>query len=117
MTATLRTEQLVCIIKNVSASYVGECERWAGTSYFMPLLWLRVATVLYGVGLIHAILMLRQKGERSGRIAVPAVCLGIVFHLVSLVETALLYGLDDRSALIEGLKADINIVLPIHQHS
>ncbi len=58
----------------------------------MPLLWLRVATVLYGVGLIHAILMLRQRGERSGRIAAPAVGLGIVFHFVSLVETAGLHG-------------------------
>jgi ABC-type uncharacterized transport system permease subunit len=58
----------------------------------MPLLWLRVATVLYGVGLIHAILMLRQKGERSGKVAAPAVCLGMVFHFVSLVETALLHG-------------------------
>lgn len=58
----------------------------------MPLLWLRVATVLYGVGLIHAFLMLRQRGERSGRVAAPAVCLGMVFHFVSLVETALLYG-------------------------
>jgi ABC-type uncharacterized transport system permease subunit len=58
----------------------------------MPLVWLRVATVLYGVGLVHAILMLRQKGERSGRIAAPAVCLGMVFHFVSLVETAVLYG-------------------------
>ncbi len=58
----------------------------------MPLLWLRVATVLYGVGLIHAILMLRQRGERSGRIAAPAVALGMVFHFVSLVETAVLYG-------------------------
>lgn len=58
----------------------------------MPLLWLRVATVLYGVGLIHAMLMLRQRGERSGRIAAPAVGLGIVFHLVSLVETACLFG-------------------------
>jgi ABC-type uncharacterized transport system permease subunit len=58
----------------------------------MPLLWLRVATVLYGVGLVHAILMLRQRGERSGRIAAPAVCLGMVFHFVSLVEVAVLYG-------------------------
>ena len=58
----------------------------------MPLLWLRVATVLYGVGLVHAILMLRQRDERSGRIAAPAVGLGTVFHFVSIVETALLYG-------------------------
>jgi ABC-type uncharacterized transport system permease subunit len=58
----------------------------------MPLIWLRVATILYGVGLVHAILMLRQRGERSEAVAVPAVGLGIVFHFVSLVETAVLYG-------------------------
>ena len=58
----------------------------------MPFIWLRVATILYGVGLIHAILMLRQRGERFAKIAGPAVALGIVFHFVSLVETAVLYG-------------------------
>ena len=58
----------------------------------MPLFWLRVATVLYGVGLVHAILMLRQRGERFARFAAPAVCLGMIFHFVSLVETAALYG-------------------------
>ena len=61
----------------------------------MPLLWLRVATVLYGVGLIHAMLMLRQRGERSGRVAAPAVGIGMVFHFVSVVETAVLYGYAD----------------------
>jgi ABC-type uncharacterized transport system permease subunit len=58
----------------------------------MPLVWLRVATVLYGVGLVHAILMLRQRGERSAKIAAPAVFLGMIFHFVSLVETAVQYG-------------------------
>ena len=58
----------------------------------MPFLWLRVATVLYGVGLIHAFLMLRQRGERSGRVAAPAVAVGMVFHFVSLVESAAIYG-------------------------
>jgi ABC-type uncharacterized transport system permease subunit len=58
----------------------------------MPLFWLRVATVLYGVGLVHAILMLRQRGERFAKFAAPAVCLGMIFHFVSLVETAVIYG-------------------------
>jgi ABC-type uncharacterized transport system permease subunit len=58
----------------------------------MPFIWLRVATVLYGVGLMHAILMLRQRGGRFGKVAVPAVTLGMVFHLVSLVESATLFG-------------------------
>jgi ABC-type uncharacterized transport system permease subunit len=37
-------------------------------------------------------LMLRKRGERLGRIAAPAVGIGMVFHLVSVVETACLYG-------------------------
>lgn len=76
----------------------------------MPLLWLRVATVLYGVGLIHAMLMLRQRGERSGKIAAPAVGIGMVFHLVSLVETAGLYG---YSELINIRHAESGLALVI----
>lgn len=41
---------------------------------------------------MHAILMLRQRGHLSERLAAPAVCLGMIFHFVSLVETAVLYG-------------------------
>ena len=58
----------------------------------LPLFWLRIATVLYGVGLVHAILMLRQRGERFAKFAAPAVCLGMIFHFVSIVESALVYG-------------------------
>jgi len=47
---------------------------------------------LYGVGLVHAILMLRQRGDLSAKIAAPAVSLGMIFHFVSLVETAALFG-------------------------
>ncbi len=57
----------------------------------MPLLWLRVATVFYGVGLLYSILLLTKKSEWLSRVAVPAVGLGMVFHFVSLVETAALY--------------------------
>ena len=78
----------VFVLPPVGFGGVGE----SGITIIMPLLWLRVATVLYGVGLIHAMLMLRQRGERSGKIAAPAVGIGIIFPLVSLVETAGLYG-------------------------
>ena len=91
MTATLRVGSLVCIIVTVLTLLDGG-EAGRNNFIIMPLLWLRVATVLYGVGLIHAILMLRQRGERSGRIAAPAVALGMIFHLVSIVETAILSG-------------------------
>jgi ABC-type uncharacterized transport system permease subunit len=52
----------------------------------MPLFWLRVAVVLYGCGLLYALALLTKRGERLTRFIVPAVSLGMVFHLVSLVE-------------------------------
>src|SRR3569832_2204230 len=61
----------------------------------MPLLWLRIATILYGLGLLHAILQLTKNSERMSKIAVPAVGLGMVFHFVSLTETAVLNGYGD----------------------
>lgn len=60
----------------------------------MPLLWLRFATVLYGAGLLYALLILTKRGEWLSRIAVPAVGLGMVLHLVSLTEIAVLNGYD-----------------------
>jgi ABC-type uncharacterized transport system permease subunit len=39
--------------------------------------------------------MLRQRGERSGKVAAPAVAVGMVFHFVSLYETAALFGLTE----------------------
>lgn len=61
----------------------------------MPLLWLRFATVLYALGLMHSLLQISRKGESLTRVAVPAMALGMVFHFVSVVETALLYGYAD----------------------
>jgi len=53
----------------------------------MPLLWLRVALICYGIGLIYALATLRSRSETLARWTVPAILLGAVFHLVSLVET------------------------------
>ena len=61
----------------------------------MPLIWLRFATLCYGVGLLYSLLLLAKKEEWVGRIAVPVVGLGMVFHFVSLVEIATLYGYTD----------------------
>lgn len=61
----------------------------------MPLLWLRVATVFYGIGLLYSILLLTKKSEWLARVAVPAVGLGMVFHFVSITETAILYSYTD----------------------
>jgi ABC-type uncharacterized transport system permease subunit len=56
----------------------------------MPLFWLRVALVLYGIGLIYALVSLWGGRKGLSRIALPAAALGMTFHFVSLIETALL---------------------------
>jgi ABC-type uncharacterized transport system permease subunit len=58
----------------------------------MPLLWLRLAVVFYGLGLVYSLLLLSKRGEFLARIAGPAVGLGMAFQLVSLVEFAVLEG-------------------------
>src|SRR3569833_503839 len=58
----------------------------------MPLLWLRLAVVFYGIGLIYSLLLLSKRGELLARVAGPAVGLGMTFQLVSLVEFATLEG-------------------------
>lgn len=57
----------------------------------MPLLWLRIAVVFYGVGLLYALAQLNRKSDYLSReFILPSVGLGMVFHLVSLVEAAVL---------------------------
>lgn len=58
----------------------------------MPLLWLRVALVFYGVGLAYSLLALARRGDFLGRFLVPAASLGLVFHFVSLAEAAVVAG-------------------------
>src|SRR5512146_1523274 len=52
----------------------------------MPLFWLRFAVVLYGIGLVYALLILVRRSDLLGRIALHAAGLAMVFHFVSLVE-------------------------------
>jgi ABC-type uncharacterized transport system permease subunit len=52
----------------------------------MSLLWLRVALVFYGLGLVYALAALGGRGKRMARIILPAMGTGVVFHFVSLVE-------------------------------
>jgi len=55
----------------------------------MPLLWLRVALACYFVGLVYAFVALSRTSDLFARIALHAASLGMVFHLVSLVEVLL----------------------------
>jgi len=54
--------------------------------------WLRVATVLYAVGLADAIVMLLRKKSEFFRVALFAFLVATVLHLVALVELATAIG-------------------------
>jgi ABC-type transport system involved in cytochrome c biogenesis permease subunit len=55
-------------------------------------LWLRVAALLYSLGLLHAVLTVVRRRERLFRVALGGFALGSVFHLVSIVEQGLAEG-------------------------
>jgi ABC-type uncharacterized transport system permease subunit len=52
----------------------------------MSIVWLRVATGLYSLGLLHAILALLRKESRLFRPALGAFCVGLVLHFVAIVQ-------------------------------
>lgn len=54
--------------------------------------WLRVASVLYAVGLLHALLMLFRKKPDIFRVALVAFCVGVVVHVVGTVEITISLG-------------------------
>lgn len=54
----------------------------------MPLFWLRVALVLYGVGLLYALASLWAGRAVLTRIALPAVEVGAILHFVAVFENA-----------------------------
>jgi cytochrome c-type biogenesis protein CcsB len=54
----------------------------------MSLFWLRVTLVLYSLGLLHALLTIFTRRARLFRVALGAISLAAVFHLVAIVEQA-----------------------------
>ena len=55
----------------------------------MSLLWLRVALILYSLGLADALLTVITRRTKLFRFALGAISLGAIFHLVALVEAAI----------------------------
>jgi len=55
-------------------------------------MWLRVALVFYGVGLLYALVALTRTSEILSKVALHAAYLGMVFHLVSLTEAVVQSG-------------------------
>lgn len=58
----------------------------------MSTFWLRVAVVLYSVGLVHVILSVLHKRSRVFSVALGAFCVGVVLHMVALVELSVALG-------------------------
>lgn len=54
--------------------------------YEMGVFWLRVATALYGVGLLHVMAVLLRKKAGFLKYALFAFLIGVVLHLVAIVE-------------------------------
>lgn len=59
----------------------------------MSILWLRVAALLYSLGLLHVLLtLIHRRRERVFRVAVAAFYAGVVIHFVSIVEHTIATG-------------------------
>jgi ABC-type transport system involved in cytochrome c biogenesis permease subunit len=58
----------------------------------MGLFWLRIATALYGVGLLHALAVLLRKKAGFLKYALFAFLIGAVLHFVAIVELATAVG-------------------------
>src|SRR5437879_1359497 len=58
----------------------------------MPLFWLRISVLFYGVGLLYALSAVSRPCVWLTRNIVPIVGFGMVFHFVSLAETAMISG-------------------------
>jgi ABC-type uncharacterized transport system permease subunit len=58
----------------------------------MPLLWLRISFVFYAVGLMYALSSVSRPCTWLAKYVMPLVGIGMVFHFVSLAETAMITG-------------------------
>ena len=73
----------------------------------MPHFWLRVAVVLYGLGLLYSFLGLTRKSALLDRIIMPVMFLAATLHGVALVERSVLSGefLTGNAPQVESLLA------------
>ncbi|MGI8744718.1 MAG: cytochrome C assembly family protein [Bryobacteraceae bacterium] len=50
------------------------------------ILWLRVATLLYAVGLVHSLWVLLRRNTGLFQIALVAFCVGVTVHFIAVIE-------------------------------
>jgi ABC-type uncharacterized transport system permease subunit len=58
----------------------------------MSIVWLRVATGLYSIGLLHAILIVLRRRSGLFTVATGAFCVGVVLHFVAIVQLGVTTG-------------------------
>ncbi|HWR14551.1 MAG TPA: cytochrome c biogenesis protein CcsA [Terriglobales bacterium] len=58
----------------------------------MPLFWLRISFLFYSVGLLYALSAVSRPCTWLQKYVIPIVGVGMVFHVVSLAETAMITG-------------------------
>src|SRR5438309_10454670 len=58
----------------------------------MPIFWLRVALVFYGLGMLYALGTLARRSATAARILMQLAALGMAFHFVSLTELTIQIG-------------------------
>src|SRR3954471_4909569 len=58
----------------------------------MPLFWLRISFLFYAVGLLYALSAVSRPCSWLQKYVVQIVGIGMVFHIVSLTETAMISG-------------------------
>src|SRR6266851_4789239 len=56
------------------------------STFHMSIIWLRVALVLYALGLVYVLVALTRTKELLNRLALHAAYLGMVFHFVAIAE-------------------------------
>lgn len=71
----------------------------------MSIFWLRAAVALYGVGLVHAILTVLHRPTRLFPAALGSFCVGLILHLVALVELGVRLGRFPLDNFFESMSA------------
>lgn len=56
------------------------------------ILWLRVATVLYAVGLVHSLWVLLRRKTELFPVALIAFCVGVIVHFIAVIELTMSIG-------------------------
>jgi ABC-type uncharacterized transport system permease subunit len=66
---------------------VGNRRSRSAHDFNMPIVWLRIALALYGLGLLYVLVPLTRTKELLNRLSLHAAYLGMIFHFVAITES------------------------------